>query len=334
MRTVSHYVLPGFVAPVFHRARAAGCRRQCVRSQLISTDAGDGCDHAGSVLVTGSTDGIGLHTACNLASRGWRVFVHGRSEERGTRALQLVREATIGPPPQLITADLSNYAAVQSLADQVADACGTDGLDVLLNNAGVFETSRREAADGVEYTLAVNVLAPYMLANLLQPSLVKATRRTENSGGSRARIVNVSSISHMDGGVHRRGGAVDWDDLQQCRDYDAYGAYGLSKLLLLMITYAQAQGEIGTSSNLFQSVDALSLDPGTVNTKMLIAGWGACGIQVHAANDEAWTATSSEARNGKYYVRQQERRSAAITYDVDSRRRLLKTLDELIESRR
>lgn len=322
-----------FIAPVPHHFRSSRGRLPLVRACMLSTDSGDGCDHAGSVLVTGSTDGIGLHTACNLASRGWRVFVHGRSESRGTNALQMVREAAIGPPPQLFVADLSSGSAIRSLAKNVSDACGSRGLDVLVNNAGVFETSRQETAHGVELTLAVNVLAPYMLANLLLPSLEKAGGRTEYSDGLRARIVNVSSISHMDGGRLRRGGTVDWGDLQQHRDYDAYGAYGLSKLLLLMVTYSQARGEMDSARTSPQYVDSLALDPGTVNTKMLIAGWGPCGVQVHAANDETWAATSREAENGKYYVGQRERRSAAVTYDTESCRRLLLILDELIAAR-
>jgi retinol dehydrogenase 12 len=299
-------------------------RRFCTNMQKQSAASHSEETRARTVLVTGSTDGIGAHTACNLASRGWRVYVHGRDSIRGVAALEAVRGVATGPSPELFVADLSRCADVKRLIEEVSRACESHGggLDVLLNNAGVFEHTRREADGGVEMTLAVNVLSLFMLCTQLWPSLERASVRA-----GRARVVNVSSISHMDGGPSRRGGTIEWDNIQCERDYDGYAAYGLSKLLVIMTTYSLAVGECGVGGG---AVDVLTLDPGTVNTKMLISGWGPCGIPVDSADDETWAATSPNAISGHYYVGRRSRRSAELTYDVESRRRTWATLSKLI----
>jgi NAD(P)-dependent dehydrogenase (short-subunit alcohol dehydrogenase family) len=280
---------------------------------------------ARTVLVTGSTDGIGAHTACNLASRGWRVYVHGRDSARGAAALDAVRRVATGPSPELFVADLSRCSEVKRLIAEVSRACESHGggLDVLVNNAGVFEHTRRKAEGGVEMTLAVNVLSVFMLCTELWPFLARASAHA-----GRARIVNVSSISHMDGGPSRPGGTIEWDNVQCERDYDGYAAYGLSKLLVIMTTYSLAVGECdGVGGG---AVDVLTLDPGTVNTKMLLSGWGPCGIPVGSADDETWAATSPDAISGHYYVGRRSRRSAECTYDADCRRRIWAILSNLV----
>jgi NAD(P)-dependent dehydrogenase (short-subunit alcohol dehydrogenase family) len=104
---------------------------------------------------------------------------------------------------------------------------------------------RRETDDGFEETWAVNVLAPYLLTGLLLPLL-------------QDRVVNVSSIS--------AGSSIDWDNLQQEKGYSDHGAYSLSKLAMQMLTVRMAQ--------LLQprGLQVACLDPGTVNTKVLLAG--------------------------------------------------------------
>jgi NAD(P)-dependent dehydrogenase (short-subunit alcohol dehydrogenase family) len=117
-----------------------------------------------TVLVTGATDGIGRATAALLLSRGHRVLVHARTPERGRPVL-----TALGPAPGeavLVTGDLARPEEVRGLAAQVREA---GGVDTLVHNAGVWvrgDTSPR-TADGVETTLAVNVLAPHLLTALL-----------------------------------------------------------------------------------------------------------------------------------------------------------------------
>jgi NAD(P)-dependent dehydrogenase (short-subunit alcohol dehydrogenase family) len=144
------------------------------------------------VLVTGSTDGLGRRVAAELAARGARVLVHGRDPATVAAA---AREA--GAEAGLV-ADLAELAQVRRLAEEAGE------LDALVNNAGVIEGRRRESADGIELTFAVNHLAHLLLTELLLPRLREP-----------ARIVNVSSIGQA---------PLDFDDLMLERSYDGYTA--------------------------------------------------------------------------------------------------------------
>jgi retinol dehydrogenase-14 len=202
-----------------------------------------------TVLVTGSTDGIGRQTAVELAALGADVLVHGRDARRGAAALADVRAASAGGSAALYLADLSTRAGVRALAARVCSEHAR--LDVLVNNAGVYSPERRVTGDGLELTFAVNVLAPFVLAHELLPLLRAATP---------SRIVNLSSASHWTGEMH-------WDDLQSAGSYDGVAAYDQSKLAMTLFTFELARRLAGAG------VTAMCLDPGDVDTKMLRAGW-------------------------------------------------------------
>lgn len=102
-------------------------------------------------LVTGSTDGIGLHTAQRLASQGATVLVHGRSEARVEAAVAAVRGAGGGiGDASGFACDLASLAGVRQLAERVRQH--SPSIDVLINNAGVYEPQRRttEVGGGAE----------------------------------------------------------------------------------------------------------------------------------------------------------------------------------------
>ena len=205
-----------------------------------------------SVLVTGATRGIGLETAVRLAGLGAGVLVHGRDTGRGAAALAAVRVASVpGAAPALYLADLSSLAEVRRLA--AGTRCDRPRLDVLVANAGVYSPERRETADGLELTFAVNVVAPVLLAAELLPALRAAAP---------ARIVILSSASHWTGEIH-------WDDLQLAAPgaFNPLRAYDQSKLAVLMLTLALARRLEGSG------VNAVCLDPGDVATTMLASGW-------------------------------------------------------------
>ncbi|HEX2987158.1 MAG TPA: SDR family NAD(P)-dependent oxidoreductase, partial [Chloroflexota bacterium] len=175
------------------------------------------------ILIMGSTDGIGRQTALDLARMGARVLLHGRNQQRGQETLETIRRETGNDQLELYLADLSSRRQVRELANQIV---GThDRLDVVVNNAGVFEPARRLTEDGVEMTFAVNYLAVFLLTQQIL-DLLKAS--------APSRIVNVSS------GVHGTAN-LDWDNLQGEKVYDGYQAYALSKLSDVIFTLELAE---------------------------------------------------------------------------------------------
>ncbi|OTF01715.1 SDR family NAD(P)-dependent oxidoreductase [Halorubrum sp. SD683] len=189
------------------------------------------------VLLTGGTSGIGRRAATDLAERGWTVAVVGRDRPRGEAVA--AEASSLSGTIRFHRADLATQSAVRSLATEVRDAY--DRLDALVHNAGLSSSDRVETDDGVERTLAVNHLAPYLLTHELL-DLVRSS--------APARIVTTSSE------LHRRA-TLDFEDLQFERDYDAVQAYARSKLALTAFTLELAD-------RLPDDVTANSFHPGFV----------------------------------------------------------------------
>jgi NAD(P)-dependent dehydrogenase (short-subunit alcohol dehydrogenase family) len=166
-----------------------------------------------TVLVTGATSGIGRVAAERLGERGWRVLVHGRDRARGEQVVDAVESA--GGDATFHRANFAEFDAVRGLADRVREE---GRLDALVNNAALSTNEYRET-EGVELTLAVNHLAPYLLTHELLPMLRESQP---------ARVVVTAS------GVHFRG-EIDPDDLSMS-DYDALDAYARSKLANVLFT--------------------------------------------------------------------------------------------------
>jgi NAD(P)-dependent dehydrogenase (short-subunit alcohol dehydrogenase family) len=239
-------------------------------------------------LVTGATDGIGRETARQLLSHGWRVFVHGRSEEKAEHAAHELADhprrssgfRAFGRA-EAVWGDLARMAEVVQLAHQVS--AKTEHLDVLINNAGVFETTRHVTPDGFELTMAVNHFAPFLLTHHLLAALEKS---------SAGRVITVSSIAHHNG-------ALDVDDLSFARGYEGHVAYAASKLANVLFTRTLAQRLAGTR------VSTYSLHPGVITTKLLWAGFKMRGKTVEeGARTSVFLATSEHVpgESGGYFV--------------------------------
>lgn len=169
-------------------------------------------------VVTGASSGIGLHTAIGLARAGMRVVMAGRDRNRTEAARRLVTERSGADRVEVALADFSRLADVRRLADEIL--AGHEGLDVLVNNAGLFSPRYRLSADGIELTFAVNHLAPFLLTNLLLDRL---------KASAPARIVTVASEAH-------RRNRIDIGDLTRPRDWTMMRAYGRSKLCNILFT--------------------------------------------------------------------------------------------------
>jgi NAD(P)-dependent dehydrogenase (short-subunit alcohol dehydrogenase family) len=210
-----------------------------MRSRVLSENGGM---EGKVVLITGGTSGIGKAAATALAEMGAEVVVTGRDEERGEAAVAEIRRGSGSEKVSLMLADLAVQAEVRKLAEDFRER--HDRLDVLVNNAGLIQSRRTETRDGIELTLAVNHLAPFLLTNLLLDLLTKSTP---------SRVITVSSEA-------RRGAEIDFDDLQSKRRYSAFPVYGMTKLANILFTYELAERLQGTG------VVANCLHPGGVNT--------------------------------------------------------------------
>jgi len=195
-----------------------------------------------TVVVTGASSGIGLETARELARRGARVLLVVRSEAKGQAAIEDIRRGVPGAALELVLADLYAMAEVRKAAAEIRARCPR--LDVLVNNAGLIHGKRELTVDGLEKTFALNHLAPFLLTLELGELLARSAP---------ARVVTVASDAH-------RRARLDLDDLQATKGYDAFTAYGNSKLCNILFSreLAARWRDRGVTSN--------SLHPGVVRT--------------------------------------------------------------------
>lgn len=259
-----------------------------------------------TVLVTGSTDGIGMHTALGIARMGANVLIHGRNRKKGKAVCKEISKVSGNNDLELFVADLSSLSRVRDLAAEVRK--NHDRLDVLINNAGTFEKERRLTEDGIEATFAVNYLAPFLLTNLLLDLLNRSAP---------SRIINVASIAHRSVSLDE-----DLSDLQGGRHYDGFDAYALSKLCIILFTYALSRRQEGSG------VTANCLHPGVIKTKLLHEGFGDYPGETpeKGAITSIYLASSPEVEgmSGKYFENQRIARSSGVSYDTALQERLWK----------
>jgi len=253
-----------------------------------------------TILITGSTDGIGRQTAIELAHSGHKVIIHGRNPERVKTVFDKIQKVTGNDGLDYVIADLSSLAEVRKMAETIKSKYSV--LDVLINNAGVFRRHKELSKDGYEMTFAVNHLAHFLLTNLLFDTI-------KNS--DKGRIVTVSSMAHSSD--------IDFDNLQGEKFFDGYTAYAYSKLCNILFTFHLAEKLSGTN------VTANCLHPGVISTKLLHAGWGMGGGSLkQGAETSVYLATSKDVENisGKYFVSKRPAHPAAISYDAETQKRL------------
>ncbi|ADI07017.1 short-chain dehydrogenase/reductase SDR [Streptomyces bingchenggensis BCW-1] len=175
-----------------------------------------------TVLVTGSTGGIGKETARQLAKLGASVILVGRDKSRADTAVADLRRSSGNESVAAITADMSRLRDVRRLAQEVSTRTG--GVDVLINNAGATRSHRELTEDGIETAFAVNVVAPFCLTHWLMPAL---------TASGPARVINIT------GGIPR--GRINLDNLQGEKSYVGLSFYNQTKLAQMAMSYRFAQ---------------------------------------------------------------------------------------------
>jgi len=272
-----------------------------------------------TVLITGSTGGIGLATAVGLAALGARLAITGRDRDRAEAAARHI-EAAGTHGVDVFVADLSSQAEVRRLAHEALERLPV--IDVLVNNVGGYWRSRHVTADGLERTFALNHLAPFLLTTLLLD-------RLKNS--ETARVVTVSSNVHAYG-------SVDFDDLQGERSYAGGRAYNQSKLANVLFTYELARRLHGSG------VTATAVHPGVVSTSFgaedparlqhLLLPFVRPFMKSPArgASTSIYAASAPELRTvtGRYFANSKPKRSSKRSHDLAAADRLWHTSADLV----
>jgi len=244
------------------------------------------------IFITGSTDGLGLLNARTLIGQGHDVVLHARTKSRAADVQDLGAQS-------IVIGDLASDAETRSVAEQV-NALGR--MDAVIHNAGVYLTDTRSPTpEGHARTLAVNVLAPYLLTALM-----------ERPG----RLVYVTSGMHL-------GGRSDIPDMDwTSRRWSAGQAYSESKLYLAALASAIARR--------WPDVLSSSVDPGWVPTRM--GGPGASDDLELGHDTQSWLAVSEDpaaAASGHYWHHRRHRAPAPEVTDPSFQDRLIDALGEM-----
>ena len=201
------------------------------------------------VLVTGASSGLGLAAAEGYARLGATVWMIGRDRERGERARAEIVARSGNGDIHVGVCDLSRLASIRSFAGRFPSRA--ERLDVLVNNAGAMPQTRELSADGIELTLATNVIGPFALTTRLTGLLERSAP---------ARIINVSS-----GGMYAQ--RIKVDDLQSAQEhFDGPTAYARSKRAEVILTEIWAQRLAGSG------VAVHAMHPGWADTPGIQSG--------------------------------------------------------------
>ena len=201
-------------------------------------------------MVTGANSGLGLVTARELARAGATVVMACRNRKKGEEALRAAQATVSQGSLELEQLDLADLGSVRSFAELVKER--HDGVDLLINNAGVMATPRRETADGFELQFGTNHLGHFALTGLLLPEL---------EGREDARVVTLSSTAH-------KTGRINFDNLSGRRRYFRWSAYGQSKLANLLFALELDRRLRATGS----TVKSMAAHPGYSATNLQSSG--------------------------------------------------------------
>jgi retinol dehydrogenase 12 len=259
-------------------------------------------------IVTGSTSGIGKETVVALSKEGSKLVLPVRNLMKGELLRQEIHGLTGNGNVEVVKCDLASFVSIRSFAKSFLDKY--DRLDLLINNAGIWETKRKESVDGIELTFAVNHLAPFLLTHLLIDRLISSAP---------SRIINVSSEAHRYGQMH-------FDDLERKNKWSFFGPYAQSKLANILFTIELARKINGAG------VTVNCLHPGVVSTH-LFDNFPAPFASVSSlfmitpeqgAKTTLHLATSSEVseNTAKYFTRSKIKRTAPQAQDTEAARKL------------
>ena len=236
-----------------------------------------------TILITGSTDGIGLATAEMLVSQGHYVILHGRNPVKLAETVQALSELPGDGRVDSFLADLSRMVDVDALAKAITDNYAA--LDVLINNAGIYNAPVATGAGDLDLRFMVNTIAPYYLTKKLLPVL-----------GINGRVINLSSAAQSPVDLEALAGRI--------KPVDDFTAYAQSKLALTMWSRHMALSLMGLSQ-MDNGPAIIAINPGSMlGTKMVEQAFGVVGGDIRKGAEilirAALTSEFSEA-SGQYF---------------------------------
>lgn len=230
-----------------------------------------------TILITGSTDGIGKLAALKMARDGHRLYLHGRNSDKLNAVIADLKKETGNGGIDGFVADFSNLHEVKKMADDINEKI--DAIDVLINNAGVFKSPQVLTKEGIDIRIVVNYYAPYLLTNKIIDKL---------RGSSKARIINLSSAAQSSVSLELLDGNSKVSDQE---------AYAQSKLAILLWSFYLAKQE--------PTISVVALNPGSLlDTNMVREAygkfWSSADKGANIIYDLALV-KNSEDINGKYF---------------------------------
>lgn len=230
-----------------------------------------------TILITGSTDGIGNLTAIKLAKDGHHIIVHGRNADKLKDTISEIKAKATNEKVSGFVSDFSDFDSIKKMIEEISNEF--ESIDVLINNAGVFNSQKEKNEDGLDMRFAVNYFAPYILTNGLLPVI---------KNGNSPRIISLSSAAQS---------SINIEALAGNKQLSTQEAYAQSKLALTMWSFAFARAN--------PEIITIAVNPGSLlNTKMVQEAYG----QYWSSADKGATvlyelATSKkyEDANGKYF---------------------------------
>ncbi len=230
-----------------------------------------------TILITGSTDGIGKLAAIKLAKDGHEIYLHGRGQDKLTKVIEEVKELSKNENIKGFIADFSDMDDVKQMANQIIQ--NVPKIDILINNAGVFKSQVQANKNGIDLRIVVNYYAPYILTNSLLPILRK---------GTDPRIINLSSAAQS---------SLTEEILTGREMGPENNTYAQSKLALTMWSFFLA--------NTLEDITVVAVNPGSLlNTNMVREAFGKFWSSADKGADILYDlAVSDEHKdaNGKYF---------------------------------
>lgn len=230
-----------------------------------------------TILITGSTDGIGLETARMLVLEGHKVLLHGRNPQKLEKAEKELSELPGDGSVESYVSDFSQLSDVEALANAISER--QSKLDIIINNAGVYKVNQMITADGLDARFVVNTIAPYLLTQRLLPLL-----------GTSGRVVNLSSAAQA---------PVNPEALAEPQKLSDSVAYAQSKLAITMWSRHMAL------SNMENGPVIVAVNPASMlGSKMVKEAYGVDGADLRIGADILCRAALSDefaAASGKYF---------------------------------